>query len=537
MMNLINYLKKHNILEEKFVKKLLGKFKIKKFKKLYFYLCEEDKRFEECFNMKLDEYERNPNIFTGKKRKDFFEWIEHIIELTYSLDVINEKLYGSNKQQEKYHENFKKLLLNHLKVLCEISVDELSKIADNWFFDEKEQEDLINHLGGGNTNALQLRYIEHYLSLKSKDINDNIEKYLKFLEIEIDLLIKERNKERIKDILTEFKILCNENMLKKLKENNLNDCAIYICQVRKEVQEGIELALSEIDQKYNNLLDILDKPHYNPILIDIELKEMYRYFEKGLNVCQNKFEDQPQYTDIDESWLSLFKKACFYKIDFNPRYENNKNNIKTMDHKKILIGLQKCIQLNLETMSDCINLESLVDIISKNVEKGKAIQFYTFLSNTFYSKGKSQVIYQCGKNMMTSTIIFRYDSLGDLNTKGKNLYLNTNKCNYCNDLIMKNSFSLKMFNCGHIYHLRCCAKENYEYICYLCAKQMGKSEDLNIEKYNDSVSEEEMNNQKEVEKKKEQESKKNILKRRLAILKNMRIKRREINSNLNETVN
>jgi hypothetical protein len=138
---------------------------------------------------------------------------------------------------------------------------------------------------------------------------------------------------------------------------------------------------------------------------------------------------------------------------------------------------------------------------------------------------------------MTSTIIFRYDSLGDLNTKGKNLYLNTNKCNYCNKLIMKNSYSLKIFNCGHIYHLRCCAKENFENVCYLCEKQMGNIEDLNIEKFNDFVSEEERNNQKEVEKKREQESKKNILKRRLAILKNMRIKRREINSNLNETVN
>jgi len=536
MMNLINYLKEHNILEEKFVKKLLGKYSIKKFKKLYFYLCEEDKRFEECFDMKLDEYERNPNIFIGKKRKEFFEWIEHIIELTYSLDVINEKIYESNKQQEKYHEKFKKLLLSKLKVLCEISVDELSKIADNWFFDEKEQEELINHLGGGNTNALQLRYIEHYLSLKSKDINDNIEKYLKFLEIEIDLLIKERNKERIKDILTEFKILCDENMLQKLKENNLNDCAIYICQVRKQVQEGIELALSEIDQKYNNLLDILDKPHYNPILIDIELKEMYRYFEKGLNVCQNKFEDgEVLHTEIDKSWLPLFRKACFYKIDFNPRYENNRNNIKTMDHKKILIGLQKCIQLNLETMSDCINLELLVDIISKNVEKGKTIQFYTFLSNTFYSKGKSQVIYQCGKKMMTSTIIFRYDSLGDLNTKGKNLYINTNICNYCNKSI-KNYYYVKMFNCGHIYHLECSASVDSEYVCYVCEKQKGNIEDANIVFYN-FITKDEEEMLKGVDKKKEQETKKNTLKGRLAILKNMRNKRREINSNLIETVN
>ena len=537
MMNLINYLKEHNILEEKFVKKLLGNYTIKRYKKLYFYLCEADKRFKECFDMKLDEFERNPDMFTGKKRKDFFEWIEHIIELTYGLDVINENLYGSNKQQIKYHEEFKNLLLNNLKVLCEISVDELSKIADIWFFDEKEQEEIINHLGGGNTNALQLRYIEHYLSLKSKDINDNIEKYLKFLEIEIDLLIKERNKERIIDILTEFKILCTETMLKKLKDNSLNDCAIYICQVRKDVKEGIELALSEIDQKYNNLLDILDQPHYNPILIDIELDEMYRYFEKGLNVCQYKFEEQKLETEIDESWLSLFKAACFYKIDFNPRYEQNKNNIKTKDHKKILNGLQKCIQLNLETMSDCINLEALVDIISKNVEKGKTIQFYSFLSNAFYSKGKSQEIYQCGKNMMTSTVIYRYDSLGDLNTKGKNLDFNTNKCNYCNNIIKKNSFSLKMFNCGHIYHLSCCAQLNGEKVCYLCEKQMGNSEDLCIGKFMGAIDEEENNMQKEVEKKKEQENKKNILKRRLAILKNMRIKRREINNNLNETVN
>lgn len=543
MMNLVNYLKELNILEETFVKKLLDKYEIKRYKKLYFYLCEEDKRFKECFEMKLDEYERNPEIFTFKKRKEFFEWIEHIIEITYNLEVIKEKLYGKNKQQVKYHEEFKQLLLSHMKELCEISVDELSKITDIWFFDESEQEDVINHLGGGNSNALQLKYIEHYLSLKHNEINDNIEKYLKFLEIEIDLLIKERNKYKIKGILTEFKILCNEKIFKKLKENSINDCAIYICQIQKDVKEGIEIALSEIKQKYKNLLEILDKPNYNPFLIDIELNEMYRYFEIGLKVCQHKFDDKDkQQGGIEESWLKLFREACDYKIDFNPRYEQNKNNIRTMDHKKILNGLQKCIQLNLETMSDYINLELLVDIISQNVEKGKTIQFYTFLDKAFYSFGKSKVIYQNGKNVMTSTVLFRYDCIGNLNTKGKNLYLNTNKCNYCNNLITKNSFRLRMFRCGHIYHLGCCAQQNGKSLCIVCKEKgeyedkMEESENFSIGTFKQILFDEEINNQKNLEKELEKKSKQKIAKGRLAILKKMRQKRREINSNLNEAV-
>ena len=59
-----------------------------------------------------------------------------------------------------------------------------------------------------------------------KDMNDNIEKYIKFLEIEIDLLIKERNKKRIKELLIEYKILCNEHILDKLLKNCM--IAVYI---------------------------------------------------------------------------------------------------------------------------------------------------------------------------------------------------------------------------------------------------------------------------------------------------------------------
>ena len=175
-------------------------------------------------------------------------------------------------------------------------------------------------------------------------------------------------------------------------------------------------------------------------------------------------------------------------------------------------------------------LRSISRYYIKKCWKGKTLEFYSFLSNAFHSKGKSQKIYQCGKNMMTSTVIYRYDSLGDLNTKGKNLNFNT---------IKKNSFALKMFNCGHIYYLSCWTKLNGEKVCYLCEKQMGNIEDLCIGKFGGKINEEEKNKilKKKLRKKKEQERKKHALNRRLEILKNMRIKRREINNNLNETVN
>ena len=543
MMNLINYLKEHNILDEDYIKKLLEKNRIEKYKKVYFYLCEEDKRYKQCFEMKLSEYEKNPDVFTEKNRKEFFNWIEHVLEFTYSYDNINE-IYKKEQNKDiyiptkKYHQEFKKLLLNHLKKLCEISVEELSTIADIWFYEEGEQEEVIHHLGGGNSNILQLRYIDNYFELKKEDMNDNIEKYIKFLEIEIDLLIKERNKRKIKQLITEYKILCNDTILKKLSENSINDCSIYICQIQGKVKEGVELTLNEVNQKYENILTILDKPNYNPILIDIELNEMYKYFEMGLNVCQNNFFDQEKESqNIDENWLILFKKACYLKINFNPKYEKNKNNIKTRDYKKIFDKLQNCIQLILDKMSDYITLDLLVDIISKNVEKGKTIQFYTFLDKSFYSFRRTESIYRSAKNLMSISVVIQYDNLGKTNTEGKSLCIDDKKCDFCHDSIKKHYKSAKMFGCGHIYHLKCCSEYKGEKVCHICIKEekgddLEKDENFKVNRIME-ISDEEKENLKKIEEKIDEKKKKLISKGRLAVLKKMRKKRREINAVLN----
>ena len=512
------------------VQKLLKIKEIKQYKSVYFFLCELARKYKICFKMKIDEYERNPDHFNEDKKKKLFKWIQNIFEDTYKSDIFNEKCYNIKKNS---HQKVKKILLSHLIILCEISLEELSKITDFWFF-ENEQEDLIHHLGGGASNALQLKYIDQHLSLNKKEMNDNIDKYMSFLEMEMDLLIKDRNRKRIKELLAEYKILCNDSLLHLLLSNRINDCSIYICQVQGKIGKGVDLALLEIQEKFENILQVLEKPNYNPILVDIELNEMYNYFEMGLNVCQNNFFDQEKENEkIDENWLKLFDKACEFKMRFYPKYEENKNNIKTKDHKKIFLTLQNCIQLILEKMSDYITLELLVEMIAKKIGEGrhgKIIEFYTFLDKSLYAFRRNETILKSCKNLMATTILIHYKDLGLLKTKGKSTCRNI--CNYCRCPIKDETVSFTMFECGHKYHKKCCSQEQNEKICYVCKKQeVGKDIDQIDLKIGKNVIEENDNEIKEKElSKKEDERKKRFLRKaRLNDLKKLRKKRREIN--------
>ena len=73
-----------------------------------------------------------------------------------------------------------------------------------------------------------------------------------------------------------YKVLCNEQILAKLEKHGFNDSCIYICQILKNVKKSIKITINEVGQKYRNIINVLEMPNYNPIIIDIELNEMYR---------------------------------------------------------------------------------------------------------------------------------------------------------------------------------------------------------------------------------------------------------------------
>ena len=535
MINLLDYLKAYNLLTEEYVKNLLKKRRVIGYKKIYFYLCEESRDYKECLELKLLEYERNKYTFGKKDKEELFGWIKKIHDHTYELENSPD-----NKNNKEYHKDFKKLLLDYLNQLCKISIEELSKLIDECYDNDDEREELIRHLGEGQSSALQLKYLDEYFKLRQKDMNENIEKYLNYLEMEIDILIKDRNKRRIKKLLMDYKVLCNEKIFKQLQEAKINDCCIYICQHKGKVKEGVAITIEEVTQKYYNIISVFEKPNYNPIIIEIELKEMYKYFELGLSVCQNNFlEEEKEEKQIDDSWLDLFNTACKFKIDFYPRYESNKNNIKTLEHKKIFNGLQNCIQLILDTMSDYISLNLLVDIISKNVEKGKAIEFYTFLDKSFYSFRRSEQILKCGKNLMSTSVLIEYDDIRELNTLGKHLFIEEEKCSFCRfSLKSSSSNAFYLFVCGHRYHIGCTKLEEGEKVCFICRMNEIKGDEEKVKQLEegevavdkDKIEEMDEEEKEKEEKKQIEKERKKINKTRLNALKKFRKKRREIDS-------
>ena len=538
MINLLNYLKSYDLLTEEYVKNLLKKRRIIGYKKIYFYLCEESRNYKECLELRLLEYEKSPDTFNKKDKQELFEWIKKIHDYTRVLE--NSPKNTTNKE---YHKEFKKLLLEYLNQLCKISMEGLSKLIDECYENDDEKEELIRHLGEGQSSALQLKYLDEYFKLKQRDMNENIDKYITYLEMEMDILIKDRNKKRIKQLLIDYKVLCNNEMFKKLEKSRLNDSCIYICQYLGKVKDGVKITIDEVSQKYQNIITVLSKPNYNPIIIDIELKEMYKYFQLGLSVCQNNFlDEEKEDKKIDDSWLDLFNKACEFKIDFFPRYESNKNNIKTREHKKIFNGLQDCIELILETMSDYINLNLLVDIIAKSCEKWKTIEFYTFLDKSFYSFRRSEQILKCGKNLMSTSILIQYDDIMELRTLGSHLFIDEEKCNFCKFSLKGSSNSFWMFACGHKYHISCTKLDKGEKICYICKLNEIRGDEDKVKELQEGDvavdiinNEEEKEDEEDLEKKQEERERKIIVKKRLNALKKFRKKRREIDSLMKNT--
>ena len=561
MINLLNYLKSYNLLTKEYAKELRAKPKIFGYKKVYFELSEELGDYKECLNLKILEFQIKRDLYSEKDKKELFSWIKKIHEHTLILDKqskIDEQNKQNNneqkndekkndekknkekkndKQEKSYNKEFKKILLDYLNKLCFISLEKSSQIIDECFQDDEIKE-IIKHLGDGQSSELQLKYLDLLFKKYESDNNENID--IEFLEIAMDNLIKNRNKRRIKKLLIKFKVLCNDKIFKKLEKNRIYDSCIYICQQKGKVKEAIALTIKEVRQKYKNIIEVLNKPNFNPKLIELELNEMYKYFQLGLSVCQDKFQndDNKEEKKIDDSWLDLFNAACEFKIDFYPRYESNRNNNKTFQHKKIFNGLQNCIQLILETMSDYINLNLLVGIIYENCNKWKSIEFYTFLDKSFYSFRRSEEIFKCTQNLMSKSILINYDEISELKTVGDYILIDQDKCDFCKfKLKSSNNDSFILFMCGHKYHVNCCWLEKNKKQCYLC-----NISDIDIDKEKakklieaQSVPElsylEKEKLEKEELKKEERERKKGI-KSKIAALQKIKKKRKEIDSYL-----
>ena len=117
-----------------------------------------------------------------------------------------------------------------------------------------------------------------------------------------------------------------------------------------------------------------------------------------------------------------------------------------------------------------------------------------------------------------------------------------NKCDFCKFYLKSfNSYSFKLFECGHKYHVNCCAEENGEKCCYICTKEEIGDNEERAKNFKEgklvlNLSDDEKQNQDKLKRQAEEKSRKQMNKTKLNLLKKIRKKQRELNAVLNGNI-
>ena len=439
---------------------------LKKHRKIRTYLCEFGKKYDELFEVKLEEFNaKNPSLKREQNLLKFFDWINKTLELTNKID-------SKNDNKKNYHKKFKEFLKKQFATLCEISVEHLYIIIKTWFQDELK--DICFSLG---SDELKYYYIDKFISEQNnQDIKDN--KYDDYLMMKLELLIKNGHKEQIIKMVENNKYLWDNKYLDYLIKNEVYDAAIFISQKRDSIENCINLTEAQIKNMFtsvkNTLLNYSEKVNYDVVIL--KLDEIKKYLDLGLAACSSWTEANKNYTldEIKNTWLKPLD--LFYNFR-NELKRMNKNNQLTKKYqsdtfnlilKKIESSILENIEYILSKMNDYISLSFIVDVLCDKFKKSKFKDYSKMFQRMFYGTRRIEEIYKSVSNILYDSISNEQNDL--LIEAKKGLYCDINDCNYCNKPINENMGIEKViyFHCGHVYHSFCCALEKGRYSCYIC---------------------------------------------------------------------
>ena len=523
---ILQYLKKYQDFFESDLDELFSLEGLKNNRKIRTYLCEFGKKYDELFNIKLEEFNaKNPVLSREKNLLKFFEWIDKTLEATNKIESKN----------KNYHKNFKDFLKKQFVTLCGISVGHLYNIIKIWFQDELK--DICFSLG---SDELKCYYIDQYITMQNnQDIKDN--KYDDYLMMKLELLIKNGYKEQIIKMVENNKYLWDNKYLDYLIKNEVYDAAIFISQKRDNIENCIKLSEAQIKSIFNSvkntLLNYSEKVSYDVVII--KLDEIKKYLDLGLTACSSWTEANKNYTmnEIKNTWLKPLD--LFYHFR-NELKKINKNNQLVMEYesdvfnlilKKTEQNILENIEYILSKMNDYIPLSFIVEVLCDLFKKSKFKEYSKMFQRMFKGTRRIEEIFKSVSNLLYDSISNQQNEL--LIESQKGLYCDINECNYCNKPIEENMGINKViyFHCGHIYHSFCCALEKGKYSCYIC--RINDSEesmftDIPILSFRkkQNVIKNEMKNELKIKAKKEEEKMKNIKQKLIGKLN--RIKKKKI---------
>ena len=434
--------------------------------KIRAYLSEYGRRFDELFNVKLEEYnEKNPVFNKQENLTNFFKWINDTLDLTKQIDL-------KNGNKKNYHEKFKEFLKTKFNDLCNFSPEYLYNLISLWY--DKELKDICFSVG---SDELKIVFLNKYLSFQNaQEIKDK--NYDDYLMMKLELLIKNNRKEQIIKMVEKNKYLWDNKYLQYLIKNEVYDAAVFISQKRDNIENCIKLTLSQIDNIFisikKSLLNYTEK--VNPDVIFIKLEEIKKFLDLGLIACSSWTEANKNYTtqEIKNTWLKPLE--LFYGFRKELRKLNKKNKLKekyqsnTFDSifDKIEQNILENMEYILSKMNDYIPLSFIVDVLCDMFKKSKFKDYSKLFQRMFFSTRRTEAIFKSIFNLLFDSASKSHNNL--LTESKKGLYCESSECNYCNKSISENYEIEKAiyFKCGHVYHAYCCAIERGKYACYIC---------------------------------------------------------------------
>ena len=440
---------------------------IKNLYQIKIYLCEYSKRYEDLYDLKLEEFNSHDLSLTKEENlKKFFNWINDTLALT-------KKMRKTDKHSNDYSE-FKQFIKTKIGELCSISVEHTFNLIEKWF-NNKEAEICFSP----EYDELKYAYLDKYLIFycEHDEKDKNIESYLR---MKIELLIKHDHKEQIIKLVGKNPILWSNDVLNILTKNEVYDAAIFISQKRDLVENCMKLSVAQIkilfDDIEESLIDYSDS--LSSEIIFINLEEIKKYLDLALASCASWTEVNRNFNmdDVRNTWLKSLNLFYEFKNDLNKDNENNKLGLKHKSNyfdsvfEKVVRFALENIEYILNKMNDYIPLSMIVKVLCDKMKNSKFKDYSKMLQRMFFNTRRTEEIFRAIVNLFYNHLQDTKEKLIDATKNGG--YFESKICSQCHESIVDSKDNNNIyFKCGHIYHFVCCSIEKGHYSCYICRTQ------------------------------------------------------------------
>lgn len=414
-----------------------------------------------------------------KLNKDYFRCIDTLIKAQKVIllppedgnnvfNFINTILTQlENDEEIEEFEKVKDYVLEKLPHLAELSIDQVSKLVEDWFKDCHDE--VIHKLD--NVKSLQLQFIEKEIDKKNKDIEQNqnvdnsnlTEEIGNLLFMQVDLLIKLNKSKLILPVLIERKNnFPIQQCLDICLENGITDASIFILMKIKKNKRALEIALIEIGKVYENMRRNLVNGPFNQNNHEIYIEDLKKGIEQCEAICENVESDD---LEIEDLWFSLLTEL--YKI------LKQFKSIKTDNHQESLKEIEDSLSFQIEQilkqMCCYISINKVIDQVTENFKDAEFKEFKLLLVKMLSSFSHMNIVLTSAKQLLGNSVRCGVKEYTKIKNKGEVYKLD--KCDVC-----QKGFSYEkrerifVFPCGHKEHEKCVVEISGNLVCQKCRK-------------------------------------------------------------------